>query len=1705
MSLLQMVRNDCEPTYETAPSRIEYLFYRQRLPDVSISPIDGSIVIVYEDQTIDGSGYGIAANIMDSNWNRQKDRFQINTAEYDDQVYPRVKHFPDGKFLVTWRSDSDNEIHGRIMDANGDPSTSQFAISENNGVSKKSEIAMFDDGTAVVVFTRAESYLKGRFVYSDGTMNSHEFLIKNGDVNYYSRPAVDVSIDQQSFLVLDNHDNDIYGAKYSKNDGSLITNYGKIRYYEAYNPGVAALPNGNMILVYTEASGSSVIKTSFYDQSSVQNTSQVEYNSENGYPAIGKARDNVLVVSYTSDLNTRVSNFIIDQYNNQVVNDWNPLYNTAVDSQSLDVHDVTYVCVWEHDEDIYGVKYNLKYPYYISGLYDISRQIDEDFNYDFSFNDPESLGLTYQVKLADGSDLPGWIIHSAPDSTQITGRTPTELSQCNTQTFDFIVTTSKSCEMTDSKTFQIQVTDDPIVTGAASLQDQTVHALESDWSYQFDQDCFNDPDNQEITYTSKQSDGNDLPEWLEFEPTTRTFSSLSVTDQCANTLQITVKASDHCSFLEDGFTITVENQEVIKNNLLEDQDFPVNTWFQYQFDANSFEDPENAELDYEVTLNDGSPKPDWLNFHSHNLTFNGIPDNDICHNEDFNIKITASDRCHSISDTFRITITNQDISTDVPLTNQNSPINSYFEYHFDENCFNDPENVELTYTLTLDDGSQAPSWLQIFSDNRTIGGNVPADSDCGEYWNLEVLAEEPCSDASSTFRLTSTNEDITLNQPLDDREFHVPNQFQFQFDINSFHDPENVELAYSATLADGSPLPDWVDFFPSNRTFSGSTLVDNCGESIDIKVTASEQCSDASDIFKLVIKNDPITHDITLDDREFDVHNQFQFQFDTNSFNDPENVDIVYSATLADGSPLPDWVDFFPSNRTFRGSTLVDNCGESIDIKVTASDHCSDASDVFKLVIKNDPITHDITLDDHEYDVHNQFQFQFDTNSFNDPENVDIVYSATLADGSPLPDWVDFFPSNRTFRGSTLVDNCGESIDIKVTASDHCSDASDIFKLVIKNDPITHDQNLDDREYDVHNQFQFQFDTNSFNDPENVDIVYSATLADGSPLPGWVDFFPSNRTFSGRSLVDNCGEVLDIKVTASDHCSDASDLFQLAIDNPAPVVNKEFERKTAIITIPFEYTFDPETFTNEDGTELTYTAHMKGSTKLPAWLDLHSNNRTFSGRTENDLCNFLYEIIVTADDGCYNASSSFYLELQNRKPIREKTFTDFSINVFEVIDYTIPEDSFSDPDGQDITLKAELDPSDTREWPSWLSFNAKTGRFYGNASSCGDPFVIVVYGVDPCTEYGSGNWTLTILDEPPETNQTLVDQTFFVNAYNSYQFHNESFIDPNGGSLDYVATLGNGDPLPDWLEFDSSKRKFTGIASGCTQTQTVTVTAVDKCTSSVSQDFRINLVNNPIYEDKGLVDQEMNGNLLFNYTFALDAFGDLDGENELYTYSIECLEPKNEKCPSWLTFQSKNRRFLGNTPNKDVKYTIKVYASDSCVSIRASSTFQITINKVQTDNAKSDTSSEMSTGNMIAYIILSLVIVICIISFFVYRYYLQVKYQRLWDGKTEFFTAKMPNENLYILSSSSSGSSFSSTESSRSDIEMQNQGVVNDEDRLHSDIEVSDMSNASDLNETDSSNSSSSSSSSSTSSSTVSTAETSNVETSSSFGKSSKN
>jgi polyhydroxybutyrate depolymerase len=104
---------------------------------------------------------------------------------------------------------------------------------------------------------------------------------------------------------------------------------------------------------------------------------------------------------------------------------------------------------------------------------------------------------------------------------------------------------------------------------------------------------------------------------------------------------------------------------------------------------------------------------------------------------------------------------------------------------------------------------------------------------------------------------------------------------------------------------------------------------------------------------------------------------------------------------------------------------------------------------------------------------------------------------------------------------------------------------------------------IPDTSAQIGKSFNFKIPAGSITDANLFDqITYFATLSNGSELPGWLEFYPSSRTFIGTP--DSIGN-LTIKVTAVDNFfAQVSDQFRITINDSSNVMadekqNKDFE------------------------------------------------------------------------------------------------------------------------------------------------------------------------------------------------------------------------------------------------------------------------------------------------------------------------------------------------------------------------------------------------------------------------------------------------------------------------------------------------------------------------------------------------------------------
>ena len=194
------------------------------------------------------------------------------------------------------------------------------------------------------------------------------------------------------------------------------------------------------------------------------------------------------------------------------------------------------------------------------------------------------------------------------------------------------------------------------------------------------------------------------------------------------------------------------------------------------------------------------------------------------------------------------------------------------------------ENAELRLDVLANDDSLAPLSLDsatlVSGDGSvTIEDGILVYSPGTAYDHLAVgeqavvnVAYQMSSvtglsdDGLVTITVTGTNDRPTLSSPLVDQVAAEDASFQFTLPDGSFEDVDaNDILSYSATLADGSPLPGWLTFDPQSQTFSGTPANGDVGD-LDIRVIVTDGSgATASDSFRLTVNNTNETPtDITL-------------------------------------------------------------------------------------------------------------------------------------------------------------------------------------------------------------------------------------------------------------------------------------------------------------------------------------------------------------------------------------------------------------------------------------------------------------------------------------------------------------------------------------------------------------------------------------------------------------------------------------------------------------------------------------------------------------------------------------------------------------------------------------------------------------------------------------------------------------------------
>ncbi len=288
-----------------------------------------------------------------------------------------------------------------------------------------------------------------------------------------------------------------------------------------------------------------------------------------------------------------------------------------------------------------------------------------------------------------------------------------------------------------------------------------------------------------------------------------------------------------------------------------------------------------------------------------------------------------------------------------------------------------------------------------------------------------------------------------VSHSLEDQNSAEDTQVLFALPSDTFHYPDGP-LTLSAELASGDTWPSWLTFDAATATFSGTPPADFNG-SLNIQVIAGASGAYAVDHFKLNVTpvNDAPIVQNELSDQTANEDAFISFTVPEGSFADVDGDSLALSASLADGSTLPVWLAFDPLTRTFSGQPPLDFNG-TLQVKVQADDGLESTFDTFNLTITpvNDAPAVVSGIPNQTVNEDTTWSYQVSAETFADVDSPSLTYSATMQDGTPLPSWLSFTPSTRTFSGTPPA-NYNGSLSLRVTASDGALSESSNFMLAV--------------------------------------------------------------------------------------------------------------------------------------------------------------------------------------------------------------------------------------------------------------------------------------------------------------------------------------------------------------------------------------------------------------------------------------------------------------------------------------------------------------------------------------------------------------------------------------------------------------------------------------------------------------------------------
>jgi LysM repeat protein len=686
------------------------------------------------------------------------------------------------------------------------------------------------------------------------------------------------------------------------------------------------------------------------------------------------------------------------------------------------------------------------------------------------------------------------------------------------------------------------------------------------------------------------------------------------------------------------------------------------TPWQFTLPSGLFTPVNNGDtLTYAVTLANGQPLPTWLTFDPVKQTFSGTPTDASTGSLDVAIVATESG-LEPASTTLNLQVNPgyQAPTVTQSLANQTATAGSVFNMTLPAMLFNEAiAGDKVTLSATQANGNALPTWLGFDASTGTFSG-TPTDQTTGSLALAVIATDAGGLNASTAFNLqvTPSYAAPTVTTPLTNQTASAGMPWSYALPASLFSESVAGDtLTYAATLANGQPLPNWLSFDRAKQAFNG-TPTDAVTGPLALEISATDLGGlSTSTTFTLQVNPGYQAPTVaqTLAPQTIAAGTPWEFGLPAGLFSEAIAGDaLTVEATMPDGTPLPSWLVFNPVNQTFSG-TPTDQTTGALALTIKATD-MGGLSTSTTLNVQVNPTwqapTVTQTLPSQSVAAGAAWSYSLPASLFSESMAGDTLsYSATLADGTALPAWLSFDARNLAFSGTPPSGSTG-TVALKITATDmgglSASTALNIVETAPSTTPVV-TQSLSSQTIAAGSAWSFALPNGLFSESAAGDtLAYTATLANGNPLPSWLSFNAASLTFSGTPTDQTTG-AMQLKITATEQGGLSASAPLNVTVNPLYAAPTPLEPLFGMTVLgqPWQYTLPPDAFSEPvAGDTLTYSAKMADGSALPSWLTFDSGQQTFSGTPPGEAPSTLNMVITATDLGGLSSSTPLTVQLQ---------------------------------------------------------------------------------------------------------------------------------------------------------------------------------------------------------------------------------------------------------------------------------------------------------------------------------------------------------------------------------------------------------------------------------------------------------------------------